>query len=217
LGSAQIFIETPEASILYSGDFKVSENLTTLPLEVRNADILITEATYGNPRYIFPQQEKTKEEFVKWVKSEIRKGNEVHVGAYPIGKSQEAIKILNEEGIIPKVTETIRRYSEVYKKFGVKLEFTSEDSEVLIKPIGLIRNKEGVKNCILTGWTLYNEKGIFGFPISDHADFPQILEYVEMVKPKIVYCFHGFEDILCKEIKKRLGIEARPINSFERV
>ena len=113
LGSSQIYLEIGEKSILYSGDIKLESSLTCKPIDIENADILIVEATYGLPQYKLPSMEKVREDFISWIKKKLREGRRIEIGAYPIGKSQEAIKILNEEGIIPRVTETIRRYSEV--------------------------------------------------------------------------------------------------------
>jgi len=206
LGSSQILVEIEGKSILYSGDISLESNPTCRPIGIEQADILIVEATYGNPNFILPRKEEVVEKFLKWVRKRLFEGKRVIIGAYQIGKSQEVIKILNEEGIVPKVTETIRRYSEVYKKNGVKLEFTSEESDVLIKPIQLIRKNE--EACVMTGWVNFGFFNTFGFPLSDHADFNQLLEFVELVCPKKVICIHGYAKELAHSIRKKLGINA---------
>lgn len=211
LGSSQVLLDLGEKTILYSGDVKLEPSLTCKPIDIEEADILIVEATYGTPKYKLPSMERVREDFVSWVKEKLRKGKKIEVGAYPVGKSQEAIKILNEEGIVPKVTETIRRYSEVYQKHGVKLEFVSrrEESDVLIKPIGHTKRKDPkAVSCVLTGWVKFGVIKTFGFPLSDHCDFKQLLEYIERVNPKEVYCVHGYEKELAKAIRKKLGIKA---------
>ena len=32
-------------------------------------------------------------------------------------------------------------------------------------------------------------------PLSDHADYPDLLKFVEAVKPKTVYTTHGYEKV----------------------
>ncbi len=217
LGSAQIYIETDNVSVLYTGDIKLNPNLTTLPIKIESADVLVIETTYGYPGFKLPDQQETIEKFVKWVKEQLKNGYKVEIGAYPLGKAQEAIKILNNEGLIPTVTETVRRYSEVYKKFGVKLNFVSkeEKTDILIKPPSFIgrSGNQNIKSCVLTGWSEFRDLKTLGFPISDHADFFQLMKYVEMISPKKVFCVHGYVEEFAKEVEKNLGIKAIPLNN----
>jgi Cft2 family RNA processing exonuclease len=140
LGGAQILIEADGKKIIYSGDFKLGEGLTAKPIRIENADVLITESTYGSPEYAFPPVESVRQQIISWVKDQLSQRYLVDIGGYQIGKAQEAIKLLNEHGITPKATETIRRYSEVYNKFGVGLKFLKqeEQSDVLVKPMHLL-------------------------------------------------------------------------------
>jgi len=223
LGSAQVFIEADGQTILYTGDFKLSKSLTCRPIRVEHADTMIMESTYGTPEYIFPPIEKVREQLMAWIKIQLKNDFAVDIGGYQIGKAQEAIKLLNDNGITPKVSETIRRYSDVYKKFGVKLDFAKpeEKSNVLVKPMHLLKTSNGrkVKTCALTGWSLDSRKlngktdATIGFPLSDHCDFSQIMEYVERVKPKQVYCTHGYTRELASEIRKRFKISAKSLDS----
>ncbi|OYT42487.1 MAG: hypothetical protein B6U78_01145 [Candidatus Aenigmarchaeota archaeon ex4484_224] len=212
LGSSQIYFEFDGFSLLYTGDINTKDTFLIKKAKPKEADILMIESTYGYPGYKFPNQEEVVNLFIKWVKNQLKKGYKVEIGAYQIGKAQEAIKILNEFGIVPKVTETIRRYSEVYKKFGIKLNYCSAKEnceDVLIKPVQLIRKSSSkVKTCVLTGWALFRKLNHLGFPISDHSDFYELLEYVKQVNPKKVIVVHGFTKEFAKEVRKRLRIDA---------
>jgi Cft2 family RNA processing exonuclease len=225
LGAAQVLIEADGQTILYTGDFKLSENLTCKPIRKEQADILITESTYGTPEYVFPSVTTVREQIIKWVKNQLKDDYAIDIGGYQIGKAQEAIKLLNDNDITPKVSETIRRYSDVYKKFGVKLDFVKPEdkSKVLIKPMHLLNATNGrdgkkVKTCALTGWSVDGGKlggradANTGFPLSDHCDFNQIMEYVKIVEPKQVYCVHGYTQELAKEIRKRFKIPAKTLD-----
>jgi len=216
LGSVQTLIEADGKKILYTGDFKTSSSLTCKPIKIEEADVLITESTYGMPNYVFEPIENVRKNIVKWVKQQLADNFSVDLGGYHIGKAQEAIKLLNENGMQPKVSETIRQYSEVYKKHGVKLEFTKpkEESNIFVKPMHLLKfnKRKDVKVAALTGWSLV-ERFPFGFPLSDHCDFNQIMEFVEQVNPKRVYCIHGYTNELAKEIKKKLRINAKSLDA----
>lgn len=216
LGSVQVLIETKNFSILYTGDFKTTQSLTCKKIEIREADILILESTFGLPGIIFPSLEDVRMELINWVEKQLEQGYLINLGGYPIGKSQEIIAILNENKILPKVSASIKKYSEIYRKFGIKLEF-SNNSNVSVKPINVvpsIKNKN-CRNCVLSGWTLVRDFGTFGLPLSDHSDFNQILDFVQQVKPKKVYCVHGYTKELAHAIQKKLKIPSYSLSKIQ--
>jgi len=215
LGATQTLIEVDGHSILYTGDFKLWQGLTSKPIDIQHADILITEATYGKPKFKFPSIEDIRKDIVDWVLSQIEKDYRINLGGYTVGKSQEIIKLLNEHGITPQVSETVRKYCRVYNKFDVGLEFLErgENSDVIIKPMHIvpsIKNRK-VKGCVLTGWSLFRNYGVQGFPLSDHCDFDQLMNFIQQVNPKRVFCVHGYANQLAKEINKRLKIKSQTL------
>jgi len=60
LGSAQSLIQSKSTGerVLYTGDIKVKPSPTNEPLEAVPCDTLILEATYGRPKYVFPDQDQ---------------------------------------------------------------------------------------------------------------------------------------------------------------
>src|SRR5260370_39799872 len=74
LGSAQFLIETPNTSILYTGDINCVDTLTTKAAEPQQCDILVIEATYGSPHYRFPTRETVYDEIVEWALASVRQG-----------------------------------------------------------------------------------------------------------------------------------------------
>lgn len=218
LGSIQVLLETEEKRILYTGDIKLTENETTKPLEKPDeVDVLIIESTFGLPTYIFPTLEEIVSELITWIEKNLFKGKRVVIGAYPLGKAQEVIKILNKNGFQPKTTKLIEKYNDVYRKFGIKLK-TSNESEILIKPMHEVLHKplKTDANAIVTGWALTEKfENIVGFPLSDHADFIELLSYVEELKPKEVYVTHGFSEEFAKHIEKELKIKTKVLKEFK--
>ncbi|MGC8812166.1 MAG: MBL fold metallo-hydrolase RNA specificity domain-containing protein [Candidatus Aenigmatarchaeota archaeon] len=213
LGSTQVLIETDKTSILYTGDFKLWQGLTHKSIKIQQADILITEATYGIPFYKFPLVEEVRKELMEWVFRQLKNGFEVSLGGYTIGKSQEIIKLLNKNGIKPQVSDSIRKYSEVYNYFGVNLKFLDreEDSNVFVRPmhtVPYVQNGNS-RGCVLTGWALSRKYGVEAFPISDHCDFEQLMLFVQEVQPEKVICVHGYAKELAEEIRKKFKIQAQ--------
>ena len=218
LGSSQILIESEEKRILYTGDIKLTKNETTLPLQAPDeVDILIIESTFGLPKYVFPSLDEIISDLITWIEKNLFKGRKIVIGAYPLGKAQEVIKILNKNGIIPKTTRLIEKYNKVYRKFGIKLK-TDKESEVMVKPMHevLFKPLKNSANCVVTGWALTEKfENVKGFPLSDHADFIELLSYIEEVKPKEVYVTHGFAEEFASHIKKLLGIKTRVLKELK--
>ncbi len=233
LGSKQLLIRENGTTFVYTGDFRLRGGLTTKEAEVRECDILLIEGTYGTPDSVFPAREEIYENIASWVKINLERGRVVLLGGYSTGKAQELIKLLNERcGLAPLVHNRIHEICSVYDDFGVKLERVPLESEearelmgksfAAVMPhhtvssgmaanLGEIYGKKVV--CALaTGWAnsrAYSVDKVF--PLSDHADFKQILEYVERASPKKIFCCHGNEEALARELRKR-GWDARAMD-----
>ena len=226
LGSAQFEIQTPDSSIVYTGDINCRDMLTTSAAEAIPCDILILETTYGNPFYVFPSPEEVYAEIVGWTLGQIHEGKIPTFKVYSTGKAQEIIRLINRFTTIPVVAHpTISKISEAYEKNGVELAYTDSNSaegrEILKDKQCVyvtssnedVLTNEDYSPAIATGWAMRFKSSATctAFPLSNHADFNQLLNYVEQVKPERVYTVHGFRDDFGKYIQKKLGISARPI------
>lgn len=200
LGSSMILIETSQEKILYTGDFRKRE----IDEEI---DILIMETTYGLPEFTFPPIDEEIDKMIKWIKLQTLH-KKVEIGAYALGKAQEIIKILNENGIIPAVSKTIEKFNKVYRKFGEKLE-TDKKSDIIIRPLHEVVNNPlpNYAHCIVSGWGLINRFPFKTFIISDHLDFKGLIEFVENTNPKTVYTLHGYSKEFAEYLNK-IGYKA---------
>ena len=226
LGSAQIEFQNSQNAV-YTGDFRLNESVFFPGCEPVECDTLIIESTYGNPNYIFPDYHKIVSNMQNWVE----KNSNVNIifGAYSLGKAQEVVKILNEINVTPIVHPKSAENCEIYSKHGLKLDFISSESEeakeiikdrfVAVFPPHLLKkhlhqtlnfqnNRETFLSNV-TGWNLN------GFCLSDHADFNQLLEYVERANPKRVFTVHGFEKEFAQSIQKKLHIPAQPLKDAQ--
>ncbi|UCH03096.1 MAG: hypothetical protein JSV20_04790 [Candidatus Bathyarchaeota archaeon] len=227
LGSAQFEIQTPELLIGYTGDINCRDMMTTTAAKPIDCDVLILETTYGTPIYTFPSPEETYIEIVNWVIRNIRKKIIPVFKVYSTGKAQEIIRVINEFTTIPVITHpSISKVCEAYVKNGIKqkyIESTHEEGKELIKNQQCVyvmpTNKESIleKNYSIayaTGWAVkYNSinSNVKSFPLSNHADFNQLLNYVEQAKPKKIYTIHGFKENFVKYLNKKFGANAQPI------
>ena len=77
---------------------------------------------------------------------------------------------------------------------------------------GLLDRIPAVRAAAITGWALdsgaiYRLRCDAAFPLSDHADFPDLLRFVELVQPKRVLTLHGFAREFAATLRAR-GIDA---------
>lgn len=227
LGSAQFEIRSPEATILYTGDFNCRDMLTTDKAKPVRCDILVLETTYGHPMYTFPDPLETRVDMVDWALKEIQRGVIPVFKVYSAGKAQEVVKILNEFTNVPVVTQPkVTRVNQAYERNGVVLQYTDAENEegrellksgecvYIASSQNAVSNSREVSLAVATGWAARFPMNTVdaAFPLSCHADFHQLVEYVEQVRPREVFTVHGFKDDFADYLLRRRGIKARPIS-----
>lgn len=205
LGSAMLLAEDDGHSLLYTGDFKLGPSVTAAPAELPHAEILVIESTFGHPHYCLPPREESLGEFFALVRKALDEGAVPVIQAYILGKSQEVTRLLTAEGIPVLQQRKIFEVSEVYKACGVDLGryecFTGRVEPgwaVVVPPATTLHEVRRQVRFALTGWAMdQGAKHRFGvdhaIPLSDHADYPELIEAIERVSPRIIYCTHGPE------------------------
>lgn len=223
LGSSQLLIESARGRFVYTGDFKLEHSYTAEVPEVKPCDTLLMECTYGRPEYAFPPRAEVAGAMVAWAKSALEDGAVPIFFAYSLGKAQEAMAILGAGGIPLTVHGAIASMAGVYEEAGVALppyeryDATRFDGggALVWPPSGkalptAVRGKL-VRTAALTGWVLgrgqnFRGRTDAGFPLSDHADYPSLLRYVELAKPKKVLLNHGGREFVGR--LRKLGVDA---------
>jgi len=64
------------------------------------------------------------------------------------------------------------------------------------------------RTAVITGWAMdpgaiYRHQCHAAFPLSDHADFPDLLRFVELVQPRRVVTLHGFAREFAQTLRER--------------
>lgn len=223
-GSAQLHLETGEGSLLYTGDFKLRPSRSALACQWRKAETLIMETTFGLPKYRMPPAREVEEEVVHFCRESLEAGISPALLAYPLGKAQEAVWMLLENGLVPmlhpstfKMTEICRSLLPGFPGGYQAWDATRTAGHVLVLPPGqraraLLGGAGPVRTAVLTGWALHSGARFrYGcdaaFAWSDHADYPDLLHYVELVEPKRVLTLHGFAAAFAADLRAR-GVEA---------
>jgi putative mRNA 3-end processing factor len=227
LGTAQALVEDKEHTrILYTSDFRYSRTPRV------ETDILVMEATYGDPVRVRPFGMMTEGILVSLVEQGLKRGP-VYVFGYH-GKLQKMMRILYEAKIKTPfiVPEKIHRVSKVCERHGMKLgnqllPFDGEEAQSLLtqnEPSVVFYHSYSRKRVSdealkirASGWEFRKPCRRVGaneyvVALSDHSDFNELLEYVERCSPRLVITDKYRSEaanIFAREIEKRLKIPAK--------
>ena len=223
LGSAQLFVEIDQATVLYTGDFKMREALTCEPIEARKAEVLVMETTFGLPKYQFPPAGETLARVINFCREALEEGAVPILLAYALGKAQEIFAALEGARLPVMLHGSVAKMVNIYREFGIVFppfepwEPRAAAGHVVICPpgaaaaraVGAIRPR---RVAALTGWaldpgTVFRMRVDAAFPLSDHAGYDELLEYVALVSPRRVFTLHGFAQEFARDLRAR-GIEA---------
>ncbi len=214
LGSAQTLVVSKAMGhrLLYTGDIKTRPSPTNEPLEAVQADTLVIESTYGHPDYLFPSQEQILSKASDTLRGWLSRGERPVVLGWRLGKAQELLHHLLNDGFEVVVEEGIYDAAEAYREAGVdfrgkamKFDGHWPDGMVALFPPGRSsRALQGFRYrriLEMTGWAASGQRRPWGqsadasLPFSDHADYNDLLAYVEAVNPSRVYTVYGFPDL----------------------
>lgn len=236
LGSKQLYAASEElgASIIYSGDYQMEESLVAEPIETKQADILIIDSTYPDKGTFFGDRNEIMTAMQHYMKAKLEKGI-ILFGSYALGKAQEITRIANEAGISPVVDERISIVNQIYSKHGTRLDYASaykdecelesvtRDNFLAITTMPRLHETarrlshaygRKVYTAVATGFAKDFDLGVdVQFPLSDHADYGQALEYISACSPMVIYTRGSRE---CAELFARNlsseGYDARPFS-----
>ncbi len=222
-GSAQCLLFAGEETLLYTGDFKLRPGKSAEQAEWRQADTLIMETTFGLPRYRFPPTERVVEQVVAFCREAIDDDQVPVLLGYSLGKAQEILCSLEGVGLTPMLHSSAYKMTRIYEEFGQAfckyVRYNADDvaGKVLICPPSANRSRmlETIPRkrvAMISGWAvdpnaLYRYQVDAAFPLSDHADYTDLIRYVQLVRPRRVFTIHGFAAEFARDLRER-GIEA---------
>ncbi len=229
-GSRAALIRDGDRRILYTGDVAVRDRYGLEGFAPPSADVLVVEATYGDPSYSFPTIASIEGEVEAWMTAHA--GRPVICFAYALGKAQRVLRLLDRLGVdrVFASTGIVELNRVIARATGQALETRVVDSELDLDPAdvvvvpGSLRQAEWVEDLVseqeavtagFSGWAInagyvYGRGLDRGFPLSDHCDFSELVGLVETVDPEMTYIHHGFADALAKALTRR-GYRARAL------
>ncbi len=225
LGSVEFEVNTPEGTVLYTGDLCTEETFTMSPATPAQCDILVIETTFGAPMFQFPKREDIAVEIYQWAVNNVVQGKIPTFKTDSIGNAQEVISILNQYTNLPVVTcKTASSVTDLYRSRGFNLDSVDANSAegmdlldsgkcALITPKGSKPKWDNLDIALASGWATIMGRKRIAFPLSDHADYRGLMSHIRKCKPKRVLTFHGgnFTKDFHEHVRKRLGIAASPL------
>ena len=233
LGSSQVRVEVDGEVWVVTGDFKRDKDPTCAPFEVVPCDTLITEATFGLPIYRWPALSAVAEDIFRWWQQNAAQGRASVLFCYALGKAQRVLSALTAlthqrallHGAVVPITD-------IYREAGVPMLPTEPAleadvdrkfaGELVIAPPGANGTAwmKRFGNCgtgFCSGWMLLRgnrrRRGYDrGFVLSDHADWPALLQTIDECGASRVLATHGRSDVMVRYLQER-GIHAAELKT----
>jgi hypothetical protein len=176
---------------------------------------------------MFPERDVLAQEMVQWAHKTIEKGKIPTFKTDSLGNAQEITKAFDLYSTLPILVHwKIAQINEIYKVNGHDLNFVNANSEeaaelfgagecIFIVPKNVkILDQPELEPALVSGWAVWSKKFARAFPLSDHADFFQLMDFVTACKPRVVLtCFGGKSNtIFANQVEAKLRIEARPLD-----
>jgi putative mRNA 3-end processing factor len=161
---------------------------------------------------------------VEWATKEAKEGHVPTFRVYAAGKAQEVIRIMNEYTKLRVLTcPPISRINQTHSKYGVHLEYSDlveSDADQASVCVATHAHKipmpKRLVRAVATGWALGSRSnGSSCFPLSSHADFKQLVEYVRCTGARRIYVYTGYVDLFCEYLSRKLRLPTLPLPALE--
>lgn len=227
LGSAMVYVESEEGTLLYTGDCRNPAAPSTEGFaSPEQVDVLITEATFGLPIYKWKTHDELFDTIRHFAQNALDDGFTPIFYAYNLGKAQEILHALSPTGLRCQIHGAGYPLCAVYEQFGVDLgryeryDRDTVEGAVLIAPASaedqpMTTRLKKVRQAYVSGWAsneaLRQQLTVDALiPLSDHIDFFALIDWVKTLRPKRTYITHSpTPEVVCHFLRKE-GLEARP-------
>lgn len=233
LGSSQVRIEVGGRVCVVSGDYKRAADPTCLPFEVVPCDVFVTEATFGLPVYRWPPMTEVIEQMLAWWDDCRERAIPAVLCCYALGKAQRIMAELATRTDRPiHLHGAMLRLTERYREAGIRMlpgtpvgesprgrDFAGE---LVIAPPSAagspwMRRFGNASIGFASGWMQVRgnrrRRGWDrGFVVSDHADWPALIDTIKATGARRVLPTHGNTDALVAYLCE-LGLDAEALRA----
>ncbi len=223
LGSAQIRIEGPDGVWVVAGDYKRAADPTCPAFEPIRCDTFVTESTFGLPIYRWDTTATVVSEILEWWDRNREERRTSVLFCYVIGKVQ---RILAELALVTDrpvfVHGMMLPMIEAYRHDGIRMlpvssateqpRGTKFAGELVLAPLSArgtpwMRRMGDHSDAFASG--LMRVRGVRrqrafdrGFVLSDHADWPALLDTISETGAARVLVTHGYAEPLARHLRE---------------
>lgn len=233
LGSAQVRIEGDGGVWVVSGDYKRTPDPTCAPFEVLPCDTFVTEATFASPAYCWPDSAAVVADVHAWWRHNAARDRAAVLFCYSLGKAQRVLAHLTAHAPGPVYLHgAMTALTEIYRRAGVSMVETRPVAsrgrtdplagELVLAPPSAAgsrwaRRFRDAETGFASGWMRIRgnrrrQGWDRGFVLSDHADWPELLDTIRGTGAARVIAMHGDTDVLCRYLAEQ-GVRAEPIET----
>ncbi|GAB1447535.1 MAG: ligase-associated DNA damage response exonuclease [Bacteroidetes bacterium] len=229
-GSAQLRVEHQGEVWVAAGDYKVVADGLSKPFEPVKCDVFITESTFGLPVYRWRPQEEIMQEINSWWKENQERGLCSVMFAYSLGKAQRILQGVDHSIGKVWVHGAVANMNQACEAGGYALKPWSPipdqpepkqfRRDLIIAPpsaagTSWLKKFEPYSDAQASGWmavrgTRRRLSADRGFVLSDHADWPGLLQAIEQTEAKKILVSHGFTDVFSRYLNEN-GWDARAV------
>jgi putative mRNA 3-end processing factor len=233
LGSAQIRVEGRAGVWVVSGDYKRAPDPTCAPFEAVPCNVFVTESTFALPIYRWDATADVIADLIAWWDGNGGLGLTSIVFCYTIGKAQRLLAEIGRRTDRPILVHgALLPMIEAYRHAGVVMPAvralverprgTSFAGELVLAPPSArgtpwMRRLGDLSDALASG--LMRVRGVRrqraydrGFVLSDHADWPALLDTIVDTGAARVLATHGHAEPLARFLREQ-GVEAGVIRT----
>jgi len=231
LGSAQIRVESQGLVWAVSGDYKVAADATCAAFEPVRCHGFVTEATFALPIYRWKPVRDTFAEINDWWRANRAEGRASILYGYALGKAQRILSAVDASIGTIFTHGAVERITQIYRDAGVELPptryamtATKKDlpgALILAPPYAngstWVRRFGNFSSGLASGWmqvrgTRRRRAIDRGFVLSDHADWPALLDVIHATSAETVWATHGYSHALARVLNEQ-GLNAQAIQT----
>ncbi len=230
LGSAQVRLEHDGEVWVVSGDYKRQSDPTCAPFEPMKCDVFVSETTFGQPHFVWPDTAAVVGNIVRWWQINRERGHNSVLFCYALGKAQRVLaEMLHHTREPVHVHGEIGTLVDVYRGAGIDMVPTlpvtatsaAELRGALVMATPTMSRSSWLRRlgtgtrAFCSGWMLIEgesqRRGYdMGFVVSDHADWPALVNTCRDSGARRILLMHGRTERLAAHLIE-LGLDAAPL------
>lgn len=223
VGSAQVRVEYKGEIWVVSGDYKVESDSLARDFEPVRCHTFITECTFGLPVYRWRPQEEVFASINQWWRDNAAAGKVTLLTGYALGKAQRILQGLDDSigpvfthGAVDEVNQVMLAQG-IPLKAGERIRAETDKKRfpgsIVIAPPAAVgspwmKKFKQVSVGVASGWMALRgarrRRGADrGFVLSDHADWPGLMQAIKATGAERVLATHGYTSIFAQWLNEQ--------------